>query len=183
VHSLAWPGAVVLLVLILRRPIASLIPHLRRMKYRNLELDFDKKLEELEAGVKEAKLPAPAPEAVPALPQPWPTTFREYIERLAGLSPRAAVMEAWRFVEAALRDATQSAGPAVLRSPRAMQEYVISKTDLDPQTVALIDDLRVLRNEAAHASEFSISPEQACEFGDLAVVLASALYRLRPPTE
>ena len=45
VTGLAWPGAVLLIVLSLRRPLIALIPLLRSLKYGDLEIDFEKGLD------------------------------------------------------------------------------------------------------------------------------------------
>ena len=178
VGSLAWPSVVVALVVLLRRPIAGLIPNLRRLRYKDFELDFTKKLEKLESEAQRAQLPPTAvPESVSRTGVP--ATFEEYIDRLAELSPRSAVTEAWRFVETALREAVERSGRVAPRSPRAMEDFLANQTDIDRRTLSLLADLRGLRNQAVHAEEFALQPEQAREFGDLALRIASALHSLR----
>jgi hypothetical protein len=172
---------VLALVVVLRRPIASLIPSLSRVRYKDFELDFTKKLQELESEAQRSRLPAPM------LPEPGqrsgvPTTFQEYIERLSELSPRSAVAEAWRFVETALRDAVERLGRPAPRSPRAMEEVLANEMDIDRRTLSLLAELRNLRNQAVHGEEFALQPEQAREFGELALRIAGALHSLRHRT-
>lgn len=59
IESLAWPLVVLIAVMILRQPLIKLLPNLRRAKYKDLELLFGEKLEELEARAEQAELPEP----------------------------------------------------------------------------------------------------------------------------
>jgi hypothetical protein len=45
IESLAWPSALVASILILRRPIARLVLLLRRLRFRDLEIDFERRVE------------------------------------------------------------------------------------------------------------------------------------------
>lgn len=54
IKSLAWPVAIIILVILLRKPIVELIPLLRRLKYKDLELEFSQEVTELKAEVEAA---------------------------------------------------------------------------------------------------------------------------------
>jgi len=47
VKALAWPATTVVLVLILRSPLVDLMRSLRKVKYKELEFEFDRELTEL----------------------------------------------------------------------------------------------------------------------------------------
>ena len=49
IGSLAWPACLLVALFMLRRPIAELLPSLRRLRYKELEVDFGKELEKIEA--------------------------------------------------------------------------------------------------------------------------------------
>src|SRR5690606_42060334 len=49
IRSVAWPVTVVVLVVVLRKPLVELIPLLRRLKYKELELEFSQQVSELKA--------------------------------------------------------------------------------------------------------------------------------------
>jgi len=51
VKALAWPTSILLLVLTLRKPIGELIPFLRKLKYKEIEMEFSCELAELKAEV------------------------------------------------------------------------------------------------------------------------------------
>ena len=52
IKALAWPLAVVTLVFLLRRPVIEVFPLLRRLKYKDIELEFAQEVSQLEAEVR-----------------------------------------------------------------------------------------------------------------------------------
>ena len=80
---------VLALILLLRKPIADLILLLTRLKYKDLELEFGRRLAEVTAEAGE-ELPPPHP------PAPLEAAEEQTLVELAKVSPRSAVTEAWR---------------------------------------------------------------------------------------
>ncbi len=58
VKVLVWPATIIIAVVLLRTPLGQLIPTLRLLRYRDLSLEFGKKLEQLEATADQVRLPA-----------------------------------------------------------------------------------------------------------------------------
>ena len=187
VKALAWPATVVVGIALLRRSLLQLIPGLRRLKYKDLELEFERKLEAAKAEVAEAlPAPPPVPPALPqpetaALPQPTSTTVLdlpamvETVERIAAASPRAAIAEAWRYVEIAIERALRRRQLSRPRSPRELRKLLDGQGLLQDRMGALLDDLRGMRNQAVHAVEMELTPGQAVEYALLAAVLITML--------
>lgn len=175
VKALAWPVTVLIGVLLLRKPLADLIPRISEFKYKDFQIDFGKKLNELEKRADLAKLPdvKSPPEWAFESPDEW--LLGDYIERLAPISPRAAISEAWRHVEQALRDSARRSGVTEPRSTVNLIRVLAERGTLPRDAVALANDLRGLRNQAVHASDFALSAAQAAEFGHLAERLIAAL--------
>ena len=175
IESLAWPGVVLAAVIVLRKPLRELLPLLRRAKYKDLDILFGQKLEKLEEKADQAKLPAPAEPPPWAFESPDDWMFGDYIERLAPVSPRVAISEAWRFVGLALKEAARKLGQRpshnILRVARALQEA----DRLPRDAVSLLADLQGLRNRAVHASDFEMEPNQALEFARLAERLIASI--------
>jgi hypothetical protein len=171
VKALAWPVATITGLIMLRKPIAGLIPLLQKLKYKDFELEFGRRVEEAKA---DAAAELPAPEVL-ALPSGLPDSMRE----LARVSPRAAVTEAWRQVEvAAFEAAKRNQVPIRSRaaaSPTSVMRELASENVVDQGKVALFHDLRGLRNQAVHAPEFALSYDAALEYASLAQRLASYL--------
>lgn len=179
VSSLAWPVTIVVVVLALRRPIAHLLPELRELHYKDIRVEFGRKLEEIEAQVNRAQLPEGSGELSVPTSNSYPKTFQEYVARIAEISPRAAIAEAWRFVEGGLHEiAKQHDLPPPTSAPAI--EHFLRRHGRVPDTAAnLLWELRQLRNRAVHAGDFDLTSEQAREYGELAVRLIAALYAAR----
>jgi len=165
VSSLAWPAAVVILVVVLRRQIASLVPRLQSVKYKDIQVEFEKTLEKAEAEAPRALAPKIVPE--PEL------TDEERFARIVELNPSSAVLAAWSDVEVALKFMAEQAG---IQSPGRRFFYplsIVPKLEhmgrINHQTSALIDDLRVLRDLVIHAEGGGVvSAEDAWRFKRLA---------------
>lgn len=176
ISSLAWPGTVLLCVILLRKPIAELIPLMRNLRYKGLKIDFGRRLEELEAEADQAELPSIPPPTTEAPEELGPATeYWETVERLSEVSPRAAIAEAWRRVELALDDYFRRLGQ---ERPRSYQGTLLALRDqnrLIPPAMSLFQELRVLRNRAVHARDFDIDSQQAIEFAQLAERIVASL--------
>jgi hypothetical protein len=157
--SFAWPVAVFCIFLALRKELILLLP-LLRFKYKDLEASF--RLDEAEEEAE--KLPeVPQEDLVPPTPEE-----KSKFERLADISPRAAILEMRAEIDEALRDLAQASAV----NPNASAVMLIRKLRdgnwIDPQTSALLDDLRVVGNNAAHRADFQVAKEDALRFRRLA---------------
>jgi len=169
IGSLAWPAVVFVAAILLRKPIAGLIPLLRRAKYKDLELEFGQEVRELQ---QEAETTLRPLTAAPNHAGPEEATLRQ----LASVSPRSAVVEAWRLVESSAHRAIESRGVPVeggrpLSGPQLTRTLGLAEV-LDNPTRGLMDRLRMLRNQAVHADDFLIDEASAREYVQLALALA-----------
>lgn len=175
IKALAWPVTVFSLVVLLRRPLTQLIPLLQRLKYRNLELEFGERVEEIKAEA-QAQLPAAPPFGA--------SIFPTELSKLAEHSPRSVVLESWSRVESAARQAAERAAlqlsPRERRSPLRLVQALRLAELIEPDTAHIMHDLRTLRNEAAHAPDFTLGKDAALNFADVAARLVSRLDNVRP---
>jgi Domain of unknown function (DUF4145) len=166
--SLAWPVALVISVLLFRDKLGPLLPFLR-VKHKDWEASF-----RLEQAEKEAAALPPRPEQ----PEPTPEE-KDRIEKLAEISPRAAILELRTELEnivrfLAQRYGSQTASPLTL----AVATRVLrSKKIIDPHTSALLDDLRAIGNSAAHGTENQFTKEDAMRFKSLVDVVTAQLAK------
>src|SRR5579859_300435 len=173
IKSLAWPLAVIVIVLVLRKPLGSLLPLLQRLKYKDLELDFGKRVEEVSDEV--------ARELPGETTSPLPASDSSAIARLAEVSPRSAVLEAWREVEIAAIDAARKVGGEAFRTKTLTYQairFLEQNESLERNVISLLRDLRGLRNEAAHAPDFALSKESAQEYASSAAAVARHLRKV-----
>jgi hypothetical protein len=172
VGSLAWPAVFIAVFYFLREPVENLLPLLQRLKYKEIELEFNRRVEEVRAEVVQ-ELP-PLPTAAPAQ-----TDELTKAARLAETSPRAAVLEAWLSVEMAAFDAARRLDWQVPNDKASNGAFAMKFIERHPQVdrsiVGLLRELRSLRNQAAHAPEFALSKSAAIEYASSAARVAEHL--------
>ena len=209
VSALAWPVAVVVGVFVLREPLRSLLRRLSSYDGPVGKLTFGEQLE----GVEELDSPSARPER-PPIPEDIADEDEgegqgeargsgsnhqnghpvgkisdqlDDIAKLATISPPAAVLAAWRTLEASLFSLYRHAGEpkADIRAPHGrplsihiiealLAERVITRTLAD-----VTSSLRHMRNEAVHNSDSTISEREALGYADVALSAASQLDVVR----
>lgn len=167
VDALAWPVATIILVTLLRDQINPLLAHMKRLKAGPVEAEFERQVAELKSST---EMPQEGPGVSPE---------RKRLLKLVEVEPRAAVMEAWRGVEQAAISVVRERGIFVperdSRSPYAVIRALSREGVLDGEEAALYYDLRSLRNQAAHASDFSPTVDAALTYLELAAELRQKL--------
>lgn len=171
VGSIAWPAVVVAGLLILKNPIEQAIPRLHRLKYKELEAEFDRELDKIEQEAKEAGMESIEGADVVQ-------DFQESLRQIGEISPNAAIVEAFRKIERSAKNLLQVKGHALdykVAAPYRLIERVLEKTDtLGKREVKIFRDLRQLRNKVTHA-DFSASRSQADEYIELAALLIAKI--------
>jgi hypothetical protein len=170
VKALAWPAAVLVIFLVIRRPLMALLPLLGRLKFKDLELDFGRRL--AEASAEAAVLPGAETGAKhPSRDDP--------LLRLAAVAPRAAILEAWLHLEAVALAAARKRGTdepiSHLRSPTRLIEALEEFGVIDARQAAVFHELRSLRNSAAHALGFEPGADAARDYVRLAARLEESI--------
>jgi len=155
--AIAWPVASVVIALVFRRHLRMLMERIRKGKLGSAEFEF-------EMGVRYLAEMSPAA-AKPLGPDAYPSLA------LASTNPRAAILESWLRLESALSKFGHGTQVQRYRAgvPSAGNDS-ISEEDL-----AVIHQLRLLRNRAAHDLEFSPSVEAATWYVRLAESLIGRL--------
>ena len=165
IKAVAWPATAVALVVLLRKPIVELIPLLRRLKYKELELEFAQEMSELKAEVE-----AIAKEKGEEASSIAPTSSN--LLNLVAFSTRAAIMEAWLEVESvsvAVASSFWGQSPKeTFRNMPRLGEYLLQSKVIDERQLSVFNKLRQLRNKAAHAQELDLSENDARSYVQLA---------------
>lgn len=171
IDSLAWPVTVLVVVWLLRRPLAQLLPEVRKVKYGDFEAEFGREVEELRERMAEV-MPPPKTEPEEA------ESFGR-LEDLAKVAPNAAVLQAWNEVESAARNLLEARGRTVdadSPTPYLRIERMLQRGELvEERKVKIFKDLRRLRNKVAHAAGYEITRAQAEEYIELALALREHL--------
>lgn len=169
IKALAWPVTAIVLVVLLRQPIAQLIPLLRRLKYKELELEFAQEVAALKAEV-EAIAKEKGEEA------PSIASTSSNILKLVAFSTHAAIMEAWLEVESASMTVASSfwgqSSNDAFSNIQKLGEYLLQCKVIDEKQLSVFNKLRQLRNKAAHAQDLDLSEKDARLYVQLASDLA-----------
>lgn len=168
VKSIAWPATTIILVLLLRKPVVELIPFLKRLRYKELEVEFSREVSELKAVEAAAKERGEEP--------PLSSVGSIELLDLVSLSTSAAVMAAWWEVESAAVAAAssfwrQSPSDAFRNMPK-LGEYLLQCKVIDQKQLFVFNKLKQLRNKAAHAQDLNLSEGDAKYYVQLASDLA-----------
>lgn len=170
--AVAWPVTTVIVTVLFRRPLAELIPFLKSLKYKDLEVEFSR-------GVEEVKQ-----EALVAIPQAAEMTdsgnkTNNSLAQLANVSPRSAVLEAWRAVESeaiACINRNNLAPESMSLKGHSRIGHVLLHADvMNQDQFKVFHKLRELRNLAAHADDFTLGVEDAIDYTGSASRLADHL--------
>jgi hypothetical protein len=175
IEALVWPGVIVWLVWMFKQHFEKLLPYLY-VKHKNWEAAF-----RLEKAVEEAvALPAPSQqdEAQAATPEEL-TRF----DQLVAISPKVAILELRRELEGLVqRYAEPLIGPSNSNRPLSILIRTLRNLKLiDPSASAILDDLRVVGNSAAHSvDEAEFTKDDAHNYRDLVEKVRVLLAPGRP---
>jgi hypothetical protein len=160
-HATAWPIAAVVIAVLFRRQIRDLLSRVRKGKIGPAEFEFEQVVRELVQEV------APVPSAPVEAPH----------AALATTNPRAAILEVWIELEAVMNRIAIAHGIDARRGRSSLyQVRMLHKTGaITDEDVALFNDLRALRNQAAHDEAFSPSIESVVQYMSLAAFLIARL--------
>lgn len=171
--STAWPIAIIVVVVILRDPLAKVILRAKSLKYGGLDIDLSEQLSQAEAAV--------ITHAGEALPDP---ASQPGSVELARIDPKAAVLSAWLQVEKAVQSLSVRAGVPSRGWPLAMVAGALHARGLiDEISLATLHNVRKIRNEAARLSEVSITFDEAVTMASLCQWLAARLDSISLRTE
>ena len=107
-----------------------------------------------------------SPELAAAEPQVLPASLSEELARLAEVSPRSAVLEAFARIEARLVALLDSADVESYRAVggRALARLARDQGLISDETLTAVEGLSVLRNLAAHSPTDEIGAERARDY-------------------
>jgi hypothetical protein len=175
VSALAWPLAIVLIVVFLRRPIVDILMQLasglRRLRSGQSDAEFDRVVSQVKAELT-ATVSASGPGSLPVLLRFAAATDDD---------PPAAIAQAFGTVEAALRDLLGSTGklvPVGSGDPSAIARFARDQGLVPESIVRAVDGVVTLRNAAA-ADPPRLTRDHAVKFLALVDALLFAIAAQR----
>lgn len=181
VSVLAWPLTVLILVFLFRREFRQAASRLSSLKYKDLQADFARELASVEDEIKLLPPTSTTNRSDASVTQTaTELSSEERLLRLAEISPRAAITEAWRDVELTTKAAAEAYGIAERGTVAGIREIrELARRGLLPDDVAEVyGGMRRLRNEVAHADEFLLDQDDAVRYIELAKELQKRLADL-----
>lgn len=174
VESLAWPVTLGLLLVFFRKDLRALGDRVSRLRYREAEIE----LSQLRDQIDEDRARFIEPSEVSASTGGYYDRRLEELLRLSETEPRAAVLASYIELERAVALAARRNGiDSETHLSRILQE--LSSRRLIPASyLDFVDELRRLRNQAAHGHSFDLGGRIAREFVDLAINLAVLITSL-----
>jgi hypothetical protein len=174
VKSLSWPTVILIIIVILKQEIRALVTNLggrlKSAKGAGIELNFGERIDEVQ------KTLPPEDRAQMTVPS---NKRLVDLNDLSALPPAYIVSQAWLTVEAAIQEAMLPiaaphsrvrplAAPELLRIAR--QQSLVTEDE-----VPSLEELRKLRNLAAHARDPDISLTDALRYNDIAAAVAEQI--------
>jgi len=184
IEHLAWPLAIVLVVIALRKSVGRLLASLTRVKFRDWEMEFrrvEESASKIAPGRRERKPHGMSPEQRTIY-----ATLDDQVLEVADRVPSAAIIVAWAAVETAMASAVArlaiSPDPPSERSDRHNLVQLHRHGGLSDEMANLIGDLLHLRNQVTHDDlhRMSISPKHAKSYArsaDIAIDCLNGLHR------
>lgn len=166
-----WPFISLVFVLILRKPIKSLLPLLRNLKYKDLQVEFSEAIDQIKEDAEGAGLTI---ENI--------VNESNEILKLAKISPNSVIIESWKDLEIAARRKVEQLAPKEknyrnhLQRPISFLEY---KGAIVPTTSKTIRDMQILRNKVTHTNEELVSTEDALEYSSLSKSIATQINMIK----
>jgi len=168
IEFLAWPVSMVVVIAMLKQGIVNLLPKLRQLKYKDLQLDFQESVKRIETQAEVAKLPrfegSSGHEQL--------RKDKEGLFSLALSYPRAALFEAWVRLEVAIGQGLRNAQIITDGEKKSAKYQLYSGAEVlfsdHPQQLQYFLNLLDLRNRVAHGEVESVELEPACAFIEMA---------------
>ena len=171
VKALAWPVSAITLVFLLRKPIIDLVPLMKKLKYKELELEFSQEMKALKSEATISSVKETQTVSTPA---------NSKALDLLSFSARAGIMEAWIEVEAAATEVASSfwgqSPNETMRNYSKLGEYLHQCKVIDDKQLITFQRLRQLRNKVAHVRDLDLNDDDAsCSNGQKTVGFCSFL--------
>ncbi|MGH9226848.1 MAG: hypothetical protein ACRD2W_24375 [Acidimicrobiales bacterium] len=177
VGSLAWPVTLAVVVVVLRAPlVGALSAPVKRWKAGPSGVEVEYWEQALSAARAELEQGDGLPSsATPPREIRDHDSLREELERLAEVSPSAAVVESFGRIEAELRSMLAGEDAADRLGANALARLARRRGLITGETLNAIEGLGVLRNLAAHGRPTDLDARRAVEFVALADAVLFAL--------
>lgn len=155
IEILAWPATTIIVVLLMRSPLSELIVTLKKLKYKDIELEFEKEANKILADA-ERDLPEPLK------PEQGKKKGPDILFSRSRLDPPVEILESWRNLELKLREI--SGEPNSRKSVGYIIRELAKSGKISEETSKVVLELSSLRNKVAHTHENAITYKVSSSF-------------------
>ena len=145
--------------MVLRTPLSQLVPTLKRLKYKDLELEFEREAK---------KILAEAERDLPEIQEKQKAEPEEVGPKVlfskCAVEPATQILESWRELELELRDLAKKHAIAFAKSTRSLIAALESQKLITNEMSKIILDLSAFRNKVAHSEEQIITYASSSDF-------------------
>jgi len=168
-----WPITILIVVVMLKNPIEKLILNLSKMRYKDFEIDFYQKIEELGDKAAAAQLPEvgePSSVCISKL---------KYDKRNLApeLSTTDSILSAWILVEKEVRSSAKKHDMSdAFQAPfNRVVKFLLDRQFISQEMVDLINFMRSIRSDVVHMPDISVSNYILAEYNNTAVSIVDFL--------
>lgn len=181
IDALAWPIAIVIIVLLFKSQLKALLHKIGKFKYKDLELEFSKETKALQ--IEADKIFSPI--SVKANKELSLDELKSYLFSMSDKYPRAAIFEAWNSLEASLGKYAASYKHITegekIYAPVSYLNIAKMVFQDDDKHMSFFYSLWELRNRVVHESNFNPSTDNAKAFVRLTVRLIAEVQLREEP--
>ena len=165
VDSIAWPFVILGVAILFRQELTNLPATLKSLKYKDVEVTFQDRINTIEYDALSAGLDLPA--TVPA-------RYKNLLDENKK-NYNYVIVVAWNNIELALRAGGGAIYAGKSRPISKLIEELHARNVLSDEDRMLLEAFRDLRNKVAHSSDVLISREQADRLLRVAIGLLERL--------
>ena len=158
-----WPATIIIAIILLRKGLVDLIPNLKKLKYKDLEVEFEKDAINLLATIERDVPYTEPPEEEPVMVDVRESSVQYSVKKL---TPPEFILHEWMKVENEMKSLSERKNIKVQPSDsiRATVDKLLKNGIIDSGISNALLELSTYRNKVAHAQIEYINEEMSNAF-------------------
>jgi hypothetical protein len=169
VESLAWPAALIILLLLLREHLLRIPSYIRKAKYKDFEITFGDSIDIVESDADIAGI---------EVPKDLPNEYNELLQNNKNRL-HVVVIEAWAMIERELVQKVRKSKEGNKKlSVKAMGKILRERNFLSEEEVELLNSFLQTRHRAVHEEIDELKEEDVVDFLRVAAALLEHIKKI-----
>jgi|GEM_PF-6836413 len=165
IEDMAWPASFIAAIVFLRSPIFSILPNLKTLKVKDVELSFGEAIRSIQHDI-----------SVTTGNANWEVTstkdLKPNMAKLAEKSPLGVVLQAWDSFESTIKVCAERHAEVNFHSVGEAIEWLESNTVIKGGYINLYYRLKALKTRFSAFENEELPNERALEYSDTALAIA-----------